>query len=234
MFITKISCLPSDTEVVPEFRSWVTQHCDHTSTVLDVGAGIGRNGQVVGQKAAQIVGIDPNPLVEQNPYLDEWYQGSIEEFAKNRGSYFDCLYTMFVLEHVNHPYEFLSACRSLLKQDGMLFAVTPNLWHYFGMATKLSKSLKIEDWLLKQLKGAQKMGAYHFPTQYRLNSIPTISRMLGRVGFREVEFRCFDQIEGFRNYFPKPLRWFPGLYQRSVYALRLPQFMGYIMFKATA
>src|SRR5260370_36158330 len=109
MIGTQISSLSSNIDVRTEFPRWVIQHCDRSSIVLDVGAGSGRNKalEIIRQNVARVVGIDPDPAVMQNPYLDERYQVTIEDFAKNRGSNFDCLYTMFVLEHVTHPYEFL-------------------------------------------------------------------------------------------------------------------------------
>jgi hypothetical protein len=140
---------------------------------------------------------------------------------------------MFVMEHVTQPREFLSACRSLLKPGGMLFGVTPNLWHYFGMAAKLSASLGIEDWLLDHLIGSEAKTSYHFPTIYRLNSVRIIRKTLLQNGFREVEFRCFDRAFNFEYCFPKPLRGFPSAYSQLVYLLSLPSIMGTIMFRAT-
>ncbi len=236
MIPTKLSSLPSTTDVLIDFPRWVTQHCDHTAIVLEVGAGKGKDGEAVPiqQKVARLIGIDPDSAIAQNPYLDERYQMSIEDFAKDRDFSFDCLYTIAVLEHITRPREFLSACRSLLKPGGMLFGVTPNLWHYFGMATKLSASLGIEDWLLERLIGTQAKASYHFPTAYRLNSIRAIRSTLEQAGFQEIEFKCFDSPNNCEYVFPKLLRWFPSFYSRLVYTLRLPQFMGLIMFRATA
>jgi SAM-dependent methyltransferase len=235
MIPTQLSILPSNTDVLTEFPKWVIQHCEHTSIVLDVGAGKGRKRTpaLIRQKVARLVGVDPDSAIEQNPYLDEYYQASVEDFAKDRGSSFDCLYTFFVLEHIRRPHEFLSACKSLLKPNGMLFVATPNLWHFFGMATALSASLGIEDWLLDRLIGAQRKAAYHFPTAYRLNSIRTIRRALEQSGFREVEFKCFDNPNGYNYLIPKPLRWFPNLYSHLIYMIKVPHIMGLIMFKAT-
>jgi len=236
MIPTQLSSLPLTTDVLIEFPRWVTQYCDHTSIVLEVGAGKGKDGEAapIQQKVARLIGIDPDSAIAQNPYLDERYQMSIEDFAKDRDSGFDCLYTISVLEHITQPREFLSACRSLLKPGGMLFGVTPNLWHYFGMATKLSASLGIEDWLLERLIGAQAKASYHFPTAYRLNSIRAIRRILEQTGFQEVEFRCFDHPNNFEYVFPKLLRWFPSSYSRLVYTITLQKIMGLIMFRATA
>ena len=236
MIQTQLSHLPSKTDAMTEFPRWITQHCNQSSIVLDVGAGEGINGyaEQIRSKVGRLVGVDPSSGIELNPYLDERYHASIEDFAQGRGPDFDCLYAMFVLEHVTHPQAFLSACRSLLKPGGMLFGLTPNLWHYFGMATKFSSTMGIEEWLLERLVGTRVKAAYHFPTTYRLNSIRTIKRMLEETGFRDVEFRYFDSPHRFEYCFPKPLRWFPSVYSRLVYTLGLSKFMGIIMFRATA
>src|SRR6266849_10406959 len=233
MIPTQLSSLPLTTDVLIEFPRWVTQYCDHTSIVLEVGAGKGKDGEAapIQQKVARLIGIDPDSAIAQNPYLDERYQMSIEDFAKDRDSGFDCLYTISVLEHITQPREFLSACRSLLKPGGMLFGVTPNLWHYFGMATKLSASIGIEDWLLDRLIGSEAKNSYHFPTAYHLNSVRVLRHELLRSGFREVEFRCFDRAHRFEYCFPKLLRRFPSIYSRLVYMMGVPQIMGSIMFR---
>jgi SAM-dependent methyltransferase len=234
MIQSQLSILPSNTDVLIEFPRWVVQHCDSTSIVLDVGAGKGITGSelVIRQKVAHLVGVDPDASIAQNPYLDERYQTSIENFAKDQDPSFDCIYTMFVLEHVTQPQEFLSACRSLLKPGGMLFGVTPNLWHYFGLTAKLSASLGIEDWLLEHLVGSEAKKSYHFPTAYRLNSVRVIRHTLMRSGFSEVEFRCFDRARSFEYCFPKPLRRIPSIYSHLIYMIGMPQIMGSIMFRA--
>jgi len=236
MIRTHVSYLQGNTELNKEFPSWITQNCDSASIVLDVGAGNGRTGhaQVIKQEVACLVGIDPDDSINVHPCLDERYQVTVEDFANDHCRDFDCLYTRFVLEHVANPHDFLVACRSLLKPGGMLFSVTPNLWHYFGMATKLCASLGIEDWLLTRLIGVQAKNSYHFPTMYRLNSMRVLKRALEQAGFREVEFIFFDPPQGFGYVFPGWLRWFPSLYSRLVYMLKLPRFMGLIMLKATA
>src|SRR5947209_17789663 len=102
MIPTRLSILPADTDLLTEFSMWVGQHCDTTSVVLDVGAGRGktRYTEIIRQRAGRLVGVDPDITIMQNPYLDERYQASIEDFAKQHSPGFDCLYATFVLEHV--------------------------------------------------------------------------------------------------------------------------------------
>jgi SAM-dependent methyltransferase len=236
MIQTQISILPSTLNMEEEFSAWVTRHCNDTSIVLDVGAGSGRtkNPEYIRPHIARLVGVDPDATIERNPYLDERYQATLEDFAQNYNQTFDCLYARFVIEHVTNPDTFIQSCRSLLKPGGTLFGITPNLWHYFGLITKISSSMGIEDWLLDRLIGVQAKANYHFPTAYRLNSIPAIKHTLEQNGFREVEFKCFDWAHGFKYCIPRLLHWFPDIYSRLVYRLGAPYIMGHIMFKATA
>src|SRR5437764_9863445 len=146
MIKTQISSLPSTIDVLEEFPAWIVQYCNPHSVVLDVGAGAGKTGNPVHIRPhiARLVGVDPDATIAQNPYLDEGHQTTLEDFALDRGHVFDCLYTSFVIEHITRPHTFLQSCQSLLKPGGTLFAITPNLWHYFGMTTKISATLGIE------------------------------------------------------------------------------------------
>ena len=236
MIQTHVSGLPPTVDTAFAFPTWVAQHCDVASAVLEVGAGSGKDGEsaIIRQKVRYLIGTDPDAGILRNPYLDEQHQTSVEDFARDRASSFDCIYSMYVLEHITHPPDFFAACRSLLRPGGKLFGATPNLWHYFGMATKVSACLGIEDRLLARLIGMQLKATYHFPTTYRVNSVRAIRRVLAQTGFQSVEFICVDHPQSFEYVFPRALRWFPSSYSRVVNTLRLPAFMGLIMFKATA
>ena len=231
-----IKSLPATTDISEAFPLWIKQHTTSQSLVMDVGAGRGRipGPSLIKPHIGHLVGVDPDPDIAHNPYLDEWYCATLEDFAHSSKNTFDVLYCIFVLEHVNHPEAFFAACRSLLKPGGMLFAVTPNLWHYFGLATTISARLGIQDWVLDRLIGRLAKEDYHFPTTYRANSVAAITRLLRLAGFASVEFCCFDNPISYQYIIPKSWHWCPRIYSWLMYRLRLPQFMGTIMFATTA
>jgi SAM-dependent methyltransferase len=235
VFRSQFSVLPANTDLLIEFPSWVISSCNSNSSVLEIGAGRGVFGypELIRSKVNKLVGIDPDIAIYENPYLNERYQLTAEEFAQKHNAKFDCLYSMFVVEHVSAPDQFLSACKSLLRPGGTFYAMTPNLWHYFGMVTTVSNRLGVEDWLLERLRGSQVKGSYHFPTRYHLNDVGTVARACKRAGFSQTEFRLYDPPQRFSGYLPRPLRWFPYLWSNAVYTLHLPQFMGMMMYKAT-
>jgi hypothetical protein len=86
--------------------------------------------------------------------------------------------------------------------------------------------------MLRRLKPAEKIAGYHFPTQYRLNTMGTIARHLDRAGFRSVEFRCFDQPSRYAWYLPPRLRGAAHAYTGLAYRIGRPSLMGHITFRA--
>lgn len=235
MIKTHITVLPGDTTGNSAFLNWISEYCTCDMRILDIGAGHDREkiDASIQPHVACLVGIDPSEDILKNPSVHEGYRMSLEDFAESTQEQFDIVFCKMVLEHVSNPNIFFSACRQLLKPGGMFFAITPNLWHYFGLTTKATLMLGINEWLLERLIGKQAKDAYHFPTTYKINSIHAIRNMLTKTGFHEVEFCCLDNWIGYRYVIPKPLHWFPRLYSRFAYRLKMPHLMGTIMFKAT-
>ena len=231
-----ISILPASSYFKSAFLDWITQYCTSDACVLDIGAGKDRNqiDASIQPRVLRVVGIDLSEDILFNQSVHERHQISLEDFSQGTHEKFDILFCTMVLEHVTHPDAFFSACRHLLKPGGMFFAVTPNMWHYFGLATKITSTLKMNEWLLDRLIGKQAKEAYHFPTFYRVNSLSAIRNMLIRTGFNDVEFRCFDNWIEYRYVLPRQLHWFPKLYSRLVYRFNLHSMMGRIMFRAIA
>jgi SAM-dependent methyltransferase len=229
-----MNTLPASSYVKSAFLDWITEYCTSDAFVLDIGAGKDQNqiDASIQPRVLRLVGIDPSEDILFNPSVHERYHISLENFARGTHEKFDILICSMVLEHVTNPEAFFSACRQLLKPGGIFFAVTPNMWHYFGLATKITSTLKINEWLLDRLIGKQAKEAYHFPTFYRVNSFHTIRNILTCTGFHNVEFRCFDNWIEYRYVLPRQLHWFPRLYSRLVYRFNLNYLMGHIMFRA--
>ena len=103
-------------------------------------------------RARRLVGVDPDPGVLRRPWLDDGHQSLVEEFAPTTDERFDVALCVYVVEHVEAPGPFLEAIRSLLVPGGSCFGVTPNLWHYFGLASAAAARLGIQDWVLRRLR----------------------------------------------------------------------------------
>jgi SAM-dependent methyltransferase len=157
---------------------------------------------------------------------------TLEQFADQHEAQFDVVYSVFVLEHVHDPDAFAAACGRVLRPGGVLFALTPNLHHYFGLSTWAAGRLHVSNRLLRRLKGADVLPD-HFPIEYRLNTITTLTRHLEQAGFGAVEFRCCDASQRFAWYLPRRLAWVARSYTRAVYAMHAPKIMGLLCIRAT-
>src|SRR5665647_1112893 len=103
--------------------------------ILDVGCGAGgtlRKLKELG-KANEIVGIEINEGVARNSSdaLDELHIGDVETMdLPYPEKYFDYILFADVLEHLINPWRVLDIYRNLLKDDGYLIAILPNVRRY--------------------------------------------------------------------------------------------------------
>jgi SAM-dependent methyltransferase len=217
------------------FDGWVARSMPEGAAVLNIGAGSNRSGDMprVRERAARIVGIDPSDRIHQNVHVDERYQQSLEEFASEHPGEFDVAFSVFVLEHVAHPQAFAAACAHVLKPGGVMMGLTVNKWHYFGMTTWASTRLGVCEWLLSKVRDDASIAGYHYPTEYRCNTVAAASRALARAGFTSAEFRMWDLPELYAPYLPSPVAGIAPAWHRTVYRLGQPQLMGNLTFKAT-
>jgi 2-polyprenyl-6-hydroxyphenyl methylase/3-demethylubiquinone-9 3-methyltransferase len=218
---------------VGHLARWAARDCTPGSAVLDIGAGCNRSGSLkaLARRSPYLVGVDPDDGINENPFLDERHQMSVEEFSVRNPSRFDVALAVYVLEHVGDPAAFTAACAMVLKPGASLFGVTPNVGHYFGATTWAASRLGCEERVLTWLRGDHGHD-HHFHAEYRLNSIRTISRQLDNAGFRAVDFRCYDATDRYRWYMPSGLKWFPAVYTRVAYAVGSPSLMGHLSFRA--
>jgi SAM-dependent methyltransferase len=229
-----VQVVPPPRQGVRSFVSWVAESCGPGARVLDIGAGCNLSGSLrpLLRQTPYLVGVDPDESILDNPCLDERHMMSMEDFATDHAGQFDAAFAIYVLEHVCHPREFVAACARVLKPGGSLFALTLNMHQYFGLLTWASTRIGLSDRILERLKTRSVVAAYHFPTQYRLNSIRTVSHHLDGAGFRSMEFRCYDDTPRYGWYLPAGARWFAPVYSRAAYAIGSPELMGHICFRA--
>jgi SAM-dependent methyltransferase len=233
------SRLAPDTNQFEELLGWILDETKPPRRILDVGGGgsFYDFGGRLRPNADWLAGVDPDPTVRDRPWLDEAHAATVEDYAKQAdpgAERFDVAVCLYVVEHVENPLEFLTAIRSLLKEGGSCFGVTPNLWHYFGLTSAAATRVGAEDWLLHRVRPAELIEAYHSPVRYRMNTIRSLSRTAAVAGFKQVEVRGLEQAGIFETYFPEAVRAFPRLYSRLVNRLGSPQLCGSLIFRLRA
>lgn len=230
-----IQVVPPPKHGVRAFSRWVAEHCGEDTDALEIGAGKRLSGPLrpLLRRRPYVVGIDPDPSILDNPALDRRYQTSLEDFAEAHRQEFDVAFAIYVLEHVDDPAAFTAACAQVLRPGGHFFALTLNRYQYFGLITWTATRLGIADQVLERLKGPAAVERYHFRTEYRLNSVSTVTRHLEAAGFSAVDFRCFEEPHRYQWYLPAFLQWFPHAHTRAAYRLNAPWLMGHLSFHAT-
>ena len=175
------------------FREHILQALKPAHFVLDLGAGAGIiQAMDFRGKANSICGVDPDPRVKANPYLNQAEVG-VGESIPFADSMFDLVFADNVMEHVADPQQVFAEVHRVLKPDGLFYFKTPNKWHYMPFIAQLTPL-----WFHKyvnKLRGRATVNT--FPTLYRVNSSKTIYHYARLAGF-EVKF--VKLIEGRPEY----------------------------------
>jgi 2-polyprenyl-3-methyl-5-hydroxy-6-metoxy-1,4-benzoquinol methylase/DNA-directed RNA polymerase subunit RPC12/RpoP len=107
-----------------------------SGTLLDVGSNIGTFVSVARLRGWNAIGIEPNPQAfayaasKNLPMKNGFFT---EELCKREGiSNADVITMNDVIEHVFEPMEMLTTAYNVLKDDGIISVVTPNVDTFFG------------------------------------------------------------------------------------------------------
>ena len=107
-------------------------HCRSAGRLLDVGCGLGDFLVEMSRLGWDAEGIELDPkmrdLCQQRGLI---VQGGTLESQRYPDDSFDAITAKHVIEHVHDPVQFLEECARILKPDGTLVILTPNL-HSLG------------------------------------------------------------------------------------------------------
>ncbi len=145
----------------PEFR------------ILDLGAGAGILHQMNFRGSVQkICGVDLDPRVGSNPYLDEVCMGNAEALPYAT-EIFDVVFSSNVLEHLARPKYVFTEVARVLKPGGHFLVKTPNRRHYVPLIGMMTPH-RFHVWV-NGLRG--RSGGDTFPTIYAANTPHDIKRL---------------------------------------------------------
>jgi SAM-dependent methyltransferase len=173
---------------------------------LDVGCG--RNvfpgnrplAETLAERAGFLMGVDPDPTIQDNTLVHEKQQATIEGVVTDRR--FDLITLRMVAEHITHPAEAVAALARLVKPGGRVVIYTVSGWSPLALAAwlvpfGLHNPFKRVLW--------QTEPEDTFPVAYRMNTRGDLAGQFKAAGFREALFtaladcRVFFRFDGLRR-----------------------------------
>jgi SAM-dependent methyltransferase len=156
-------------------------------TVLDIGCGHGFDNDSALQKslaanAGSYIGVEPDDNIELQPIFSDVYRCFFEDASIPENSV-DIAFAVMVLEHILHPQAFWDKLYTVLRKDGVFWALTVDSQHWFVAASLLMERLHLKDWYLRLLHRQKHYENYR--TYYRSNSLAQVRQLA----------RSFNQLQ---------------------------------------
>lgn len=161
--------------------------------LLDLGAGAGIVTQMDFRgHARRICGVDLDPRVSENPFLDE---GKVNDAAgiPYEDRRFDVVVSDNVLEHLVSPEDVFREVHRVLRPGGRFVFKTPNRTHYMPTIARLTPHAFHQR--VNRLRGRAEVDT--FPTVYRANTREDVERLAAVAGF---VVERLERIEGRPEY----------------------------------
>ena len=175
------------------FRERILAHIKPDSVVLDLGAGAGIVTQMSFKGcAAKVCGVDLDPRVVDNPFLDEGRVSDAGEIPYE-DKQFEVVFSDNVLEHLDEPLVVFREVARVLKPGGVFLFKTPNKWHYMPTIARLTPHGFHQ--FVNRLRGRAEVDT--FPTRYRANTKADVKRLAAASGF---SVDAVERIEGRPEY----------------------------------
>lgn len=175
------------------FRERILARLSKDSIVLDLGAGAGIVDQMNFRgHACRICGVDLDPRVTENPYLDE---GLVADGATipYPDCTFDVVFSDNVLEHLAEPRVVFEEVARVLKPGGLFMFKTPNRRHYMPFISRLTPH-----WFHRYVNRKRGRASEDtFPTHYRANSRADVALLAAATGY---SVDSIELIEGRPEY----------------------------------
>lgn len=171
------------------YESTLLQIIDAETAWLDVGCGhdlFPSNeplAELLSARCQVLVGIDPSPNIQKNPFLHERIESRLEDYQTDRR--FDVISLRMVAEHIADPCAALLALSRLTKVGGRVIIYTVGKYALSSLVAATTPMM-IHHFAKRILWGT--LPEDTFPTLYRMNTRARLLTLFSAAGFVEEEF----------------------------------------------
>ncbi len=142
-----------------------------------------------------LFGIDPDPNIRDNPYIDERFEGPVE--ACNVDYCFDVITMRMVAEHITDPQRAVAKLAALTRPGGVVVVYTPNKWAPVSLLAALVPNA-LHHRFKRLIWDAEERDT--FPTAFKLNTRSALARHFDTHGMREAYFAYLDDCRTFSGF----------------------------------
>jgi ubiquinone/menaquinone biosynthesis C-methylase UbiE len=160
---------------------WLDAGCGHSLVPKWVRGAKEIEHQFLTQ-AELVIGVDKDPWSLAAPAEIQRFACDLERLAFP-GSTFDLITCNMVVEHLSRPDVAFQEFFRVLKSDGTVIILTPNLYHWANLVSRLTPYW-FHRTMLRTLWGADTNDV--FPTKYRCNTEKVLRKTLLSAGFSQV------------------------------------------------
>jgi SAM-dependent methyltransferase len=146
-------------------------------------------------RAGYVFGIDPDPNIKENPFINEAFHGIVEDCTTPRR--FDVITMRMVAEHIVDPDRAIAKIAELMKPGGKLLIYTPYKWAAMSVVASLIP-FRWHHPLKQLIWDAEARDT--FPTAYKLNTRADLDRYASAHGLTERYFSRLDDCRVFTRY----------------------------------
>jgi SAM-dependent methyltransferase len=197
-----------------QWPNFVRRHLRPGVRVLEIGGGpVEWTTGMLREQAAEIVGLDIDPLVLGNRLLDQAkvYDGGKFPFADGG---FDFAVSRWVNEHLPDPDLHFREVERVLAPGGIYIFRTVNLYHYKTIGARLLPA-RLQVPLVRWLAHMSPDEHDPYPTYYRVNTQRRISSLSKKVGLVPVSIQMSEDYPSYGMAFKALFFIFMG-YERLV------------------